>query len=239
MIVVRSCKQDMTSHNGFQWPETGFIEAPDWNDTPQCGHGLHALRPGDNNPGEWHAGKYLAVETHDSPIIDLGGKVKFRRGEVLHVADNMHDLSLWLTGHGSPGPWYYGSATAGDRGTATVGEYGTATAGDGGSATAGNSGTATVGYGGLATAGNSGTATAGKYGTATAGKYGTATAGDGGSATAGDRGTATVGEYGIIQITWWDGARKRITIGYVGEMGIEPNVKYRLNDKHEFEKADG
>ena len=167
MIVVRSCKQDMTSHNGFQWPETGFIEAPDWNDTPQCGHGLHALRPGDNNPGEWHAGKYLAVETHDSPIIDLGGKVKFRRGEVLHVADNMHDLSLWLTGHGSPGPWYYGSATAGDRGTATVGEY------------------------------------------------------------------------GIIQITWWDGARKRITIGYVGEMGIEPNVKYRLNDKHEFEKADG
>jgi len=85
---------------------------------------------------------------------------------------------------------------------------------------------ASVIIGGTATAGYRGTATAGYRGTATAGDYGTATAGDYGTATAGYRGTATAGEGGTISVMWWDGRRRRIVLGYVGEDGIEAGAKY-------------
>jgi hypothetical protein len=123
-----------------------------------------------------------------------------------------------------------GTATAGYRGTATAGYRGTATAGYAGTATAGDRGTATAGYRGTATAGDAGTATAGDRGTATAGDRGTATAGDRGTATAGDRGTATAGDAGILNLRWWDGERCRIATFYVGENGVESNVKYGVDD---------
>ena len=138
-----------------------------------------------------------------------------------------------------------GTATAGDGGTATAGARGTATAGYAGTATAGYAGTATAGYAGTATAGDGSTATAGDGGTATAGCAGTATAGDGGTATAGARGTATAGargtatagERGILSLRWWDGSRHRIATFYVGD-GVEPNVKYRLDEKGQIVKAE-
>ena len=40
-IVLRICKADMTTYNGFIWPTKGYVEAPDWDDTEECGHGLH------------------------------------------------------------------------------------------------------------------------------------------------------------------------------------------------------
>ena len=61
-----------------------------------------------------------------------------------------------------------------------------------------------------------------------------ATAGDAGTATAGNRGTATAGDDGILVIKLWDGKRYRISIGYVGEDGIEPNKKYKLDEKGKF-----
>jgi hypothetical protein len=123
-----------------------------------------------------------------------------------------------------------GTAIAGYRGTATAGDDGTATAGDRGTATAGDRGTATAGYRGTATAGYRGTATAGDCGTAIAGYCGTATAGDDGTATVRHGGTAAAGVGGTIQVQWWDGARYRVAIGYVGEDGIEPNVAYHVVD---------
>ena len=56
---------------------------------------------------------------------------------------------------------------------------------------------------------------------------GTATAGYRGTATAGDGGTATAGYGGMICIKWHDGKRYRISVGYVGERGIKPNIAYR------------
>ena len=78
---------------------------------------------------------------------------------------------------------------------------------------------------------------AGYAGTATAGTRGTATAGDEGTATAGTRGTATAGDEGVLIISWWDGKTFRRSIGHVTDGGLEPNVKYKLNDKGEFIKA--
>ena len=112
----------------------------------------------------------------------------------------------------------------GDRLTATA--Y-LAAHGGGGRAIAG--GTATAGYGGTATAGDGGTATAGYGGTATAGYCGTATAGKYGTATAGDRGT--------VIVTWHDGMRSRVSVGYIGENGLKADTAYRLDASGAFVEA--
>ena len=59
---------------------------------------------------------------------------------------------------------------------------------------------------------------------------GTATAGYRGTATAGDRGTATAGDRGTVCVRWYDGRRYRLTIGYVGEDGIDAGIAYRCDD---------
>ena len=51
VLVLRVCAPDMTSRNGFTWPTSGPVSAPDWIPEPECGHGLHrlvgfVLRPG-------------------------------------------------------------------------------------------------------------------------------------------------------------------------------------------------
>jgi hypothetical protein len=63
-----------------------------------------------------------------------------------------------------------------------------------------------------------------------------ATAGNRGTATAGYSGTATAGEYGILNIRYYDhnASRYRIATAYVGENGILPNVKYKLDEKDQF-----
>ena len=118
-IILRSVNKDMTAYGGFVWPKAGQVEAPDWEPTAECGHGLHGLRSGDNNPGTWYKnGLVLGVEVEAKDIIDLGGKCKFKSGRVVYCGD--------MTGFCAnfPGVWFMGTATAGN--------YGTATAGDGG-----------------------------------------------------------------------------------------------------------
>ena len=68
---------------------------------------------------------------------------------------------------------------------------------------------------------------------------GTSISGYGGTSTSGDGGTSISGDGGTILIKWWDSTnnRYRIEIGYVGENGIEPNKKYRLNEQHKFEEV--
>jgi len=229
VLVLRTCAADMTSRNGFKWPVSGPVECPDWEASTECGNGLHGALwgEGDGSLFNWDANAVWQVVEIDE-WIDLGGKVKFPRGVVVHTGDQKSSTD-YIRANGASGSVIGAFVTAGYRGTATAGYRGTATAGD--------HGTATAGYCGTATAGNGSTATAGDHGTATAGDRSTATAGDHGTATAGDHGTATAGDGGIIQIKHWDGSRHRIKTAYVGEDGIEANVAYRLNGKGEFVKA--
>jgi hypothetical protein len=227
--ILRTCNADMTSRCEFKWPEAGVVEAPDWKPTTDCGCGLHGFLwgEGDGTLASWDIdAKWIVARVTE--WIDLGGKVKFPRAEVVFVGDRKAatDEIIRL---GARGAVIGATVTAGYRGTATAGDEGTATAGD--------EGTATAGYRGTATAGHRGTATAGDEGTATAGDEGTATAGDYGTATAGDYGTATAGYRGIIQIKHWDGSRHRIITGYIGEDGLLPNVPYRLDCNGKFQKA--
>jgi hypothetical protein len=234
-LVLRTCRADMTSQNGFVWPNVGGIaEAPDWEATPECGNGLHGwlYGQGDHSCSSYldSTAKWLVVEVDSDRIAMLGGKCKFPMAKVLFVGGKK-DATDYLREHEPRSREVavigaqlvvgddeavtvgaLGTATAGDSGTATAGDSGTATAGDSGTATAGDSGTATAGYRGTATAGNSGTATAGYRGTATAGALGTATAGDSGTATAGDSGTATAGDSGTATA----GDSGTATAGYRG-----------------------
>jgi len=222
VLVLRTCKPDMSSTNGFKWPESGYVEAPDWKPTNECGNGLHGWLwgGGDGSLGNWREdAKWLVVEVDVDKVIDLDGKVKFPFGKVVFCGSRL-DATNYLVRR-APDKAVIGAAVvAGDYGTATAGDYGTATVGKNGTATAGHGGKATAGHGGKATVGDRGTATAGKNGTATTGNYSMATAGDGGTATAGERGTATAGYCGTATAgnygTATAGERGTATAGYCG-----------------------
>ena len=212
-LVLRTSNMDRISYGGFQWPESGPVEAPDWNQEPICGGGLHGALWGEGNGAlfNWDGdATWQVVAVLEKDIVDLGGKVKFPRGNVVFSGDQQGATNFLLAnggfgravigakmsnlnpnGHVLVG--FGGTATASKFGTATAGFKGTANAGFGGTATAGIEGKATVGEGGTANAGREGTANAGDLGTATAGRDGTANAGDYGKANAGDYGTATAG----------------------------------------------
>jgi len=241
VLVLRTCDAERKSAHeyvsgGFQWPESGPVEAPDWSDRATCGKGLHGWLWGEGNGNLGNLSEdalWLVLEVEASTIVDLNGNVKFPRASVVFCGPRV-DAVAYLADRAPAGKAIIGhTVSAGDYGTATAGDYGTATAGNGGTATAGDGGTATAGDGGTATAGYGGTATAGTRGTATAGYGGTATAGNGGTATAGTRGTATAGYGGTISIEMWDEAlkawRKRCReVG--GEDGLKPDTPYRLVD---------
>ncbi len=247
--VLKTVDKDSLAYGGFEWPKKGVVKASDWAPTETCGNGLHGYLEGEGDAQSinWaNDAHWLVLRVLSSSIVNLDGKVKFPSCEVVFCGNRLGAttflqrkcpskaiIGAFATAgdRGTATAGKAGTATAGEAGTATAGNYGTATAGNYGTATAGDRGTATAGIEGTATAGNYGTATAGYHGTATAGYGGTATAGYGGTATAGYGGTATAGNGGRIQISWFDGQRSRVFVGYVGEGGILPNQKYSLDSK--------
>jgi hypothetical protein len=81
VYVLRTCNPDMSSHNGFKWPKNGDAKAPDWDSTPECGHGLHGHLWGHGDPGllKWNEdAAWLVCKVAAKDIVDLNGKVKFR-----------------------------------------------------------------------------------------------------------------------------------------------------------------
>ena len=54
---------------------------------------------------------------------------------------------------------------------------------------------------------------------------------------AGRRSLAKAGSFGAIALTWNDGERPRISVGYVGE-GLKPDTWYALNSRGEFVEAE-
>lgn len=75
ILVLQTCNADMTGYDGFVWPASGYVEAPDWDPDPEinCGNGLHGLTWGD---GDWTMlsraddAKWLVVE------VDAGARRK-------------------------------------------------------------------------------------------------------------------------------------------------------------------
>ena len=143
VLVLRTCSAEMLSYGGFKWPESGPVECDDWDPTPECGGGLHGLLWGEGNGLllNWDdAARWLVVEVDADQVIDVDGKVKFPRCDVVHCGDKDSAIG-YILANGAEGKAVVGAKiTAGDRGQATAGYSGQATAGDSGQATAGDSG---------------------------------------------------------------------------------------------------
>jgi hypothetical protein len=200
VLVLRTCDENMRSHGGFQWPESGRVVAPDWNPKAQFGNGLHGWLWGS---GDWalktsgSAIWWLVVEVERAGIVDIGGKVKFEAGEVVFRGKQWSEAMAFIRGRAG---YTAESSATGDYGHASAtGDYGHASA---------------SGYSGHASA-------TGDYGHASAsGYYGWACTGRNGAAKAGIDGT--------ISILWWDGKRNRLAVGYVGEDGIKADTLYQV-----------
>ena len=133
--ILRTCCPSGESHGGFVWPLTigAVVSAPDWNNLPVCGGGLHGLLGGvgDGDLLNWDTDAVWVVAEvpADAGVVDLDGKVKVEKCVVAHVGD-MASCAAFLVDRGCDGPIVGRTATAGDEGTATAGYWGTATAGD-------------------------------------------------------------------------------------------------------------
>ena len=213
VLVLRACNADGTSYNGFRWPTSGPVEAPDWKPTKKCGNGLHGLLWGVGDyslvPRETGS-RYLVVEVDAADVIDLGGKVKFPRGVVVFTSLNWWEALIYVKER----------RPAGMAEKIATGDYGhaAATGYSGHAAATGYSGhaAATGDYGHAAATGDSGHAAAtGYYGHAAALSY---------------NGKAKAGTNGAVVLAWCDGKRGRFLVGYVGEDGIEADTWYRVVD---------
>jgi hypothetical protein len=157
-LFLRTVNAVGRAYGGFQWPmeANAVVTAPDWEQTAECGAGLHGLLNGEGDSGylSWSDDAvWQVVEAGES--IDLGGKHKFRTC-ILRAVSDRKSVTDWLIAQRHGAVVHGATATAGNGGTATAGYRGTATAGNGGTATAGDCGTATAGYRGTAMAGNYG-----------------------------------------------------------------------------------
>ena len=154
VCVLRCVPPSMRTTNEFLWPESGPVECPDWQPHAECGNGLHGWLWGEGDlsasGGVWEMpdAKWLVVCVAKKDVVELGGKVKYPRGEVVFCGTREAAANK-ICELGASGSVHFATRAAGNHGTATAGDYGTATAGD--------SGTATAGYSGTATAGNLGT----------------------------------------------------------------------------------
>jgi len=234
VLVLRTVKANMSSYNGFVWPEKGHVKAPDWNTNPECGNGLHgwlwgvgdfANRIGDHNR------KWLVVEVLESNIIQLENKVKFKEGDVIYCGHwhqafdicrskrpldpNTTNISTGDYGHASStGNYGHASSTGYNGHASSTGNYGHASS-------TGNYGHAssTGNYGHASSTGESGHASStGNYGHASStGNYGHAssTGYNGHASSTGESGHASsTGVSGHAYATGKDAIAA--TLGYKG-----------------------
>ena len=237
VLVTRFCREGMTSSydNNFKWPTEGPVSCDDWSPTPQCGHGLHGWLWGKGEPGAWNyytTDVMLVVEVLKSDIVNLEGKVKFPRGNVVYCGDRQ-SVTTFMEERGHT-EIMYGYRAVGDSETAeSEGARSVVRAGAYGIAKAGFRGRATVGPDGLAIAGDGGKAVAGDRGTAVTGAYGEATVACGGRAIVGEKGTATVGVGGHAMCTGRHGRlcveRDNDTIATKDDP--KPGVFYHIGEK--------
>ena len=147
-LVLRCCRADMTSKNGFIWPGVGGVAvAEDWKDNKECGSGLHGWLYGHGNhhtTDYWDEAdaKWLVVEVFLADVRMIYGKCKFSTCKVVFVGDKQAatDYLLCNEPNAAGGPVIGASRRVGDFLSITVGALGSVVAGDSGTATAGDGG---------------------------------------------------------------------------------------------------
>ena len=146
VLVLRTVNPDGTSYNGFRWPEKGPVTCPDFLPEKTCQNGLFGyLRGvGDAASIRWD-GLFQVVRVPLSEIIDLGGKVKFPRGEVVFTGSRQEATDLLVKEY--PGLPIIGAfVVSGDWGTSSSGDRGTSSSGYRGTSSSGKDGTISIKY---------------------------------------------------------------------------------------------
>jgi hypothetical protein len=254
VLVFRGSNKDRSSpfDRRFIYPERGKVVAPKWDPAPECGDGLHGFAWGTGDSELLHkGGVYQIISVDSKDIVDLGSKVKFKKGEVVLTTENMDEATQYLLDNGAKGlPVVYSKNTGGDysvntggarskntggyRSTNIGGHYSTNTGGNFSTNTGGNYSKNTGGGHSKNTGGDRSENTGGGCSVNTGGVYSTNIGGSYCMNTGGDRSKCQGGVNSVLSIQWYDGKRMRVSTAYVGEDGILPDVLYQLDSKGKF-----
>ena len=239
--------------NGFQYPELGEVEAPDFDPKPECGHGLHGFLWGKGNGAlAFYTGtevwKVIAVEENGNLIHIDQEKVKFKNGTIVFsgtrkeatdflrplLPQEMVDKTIigefLQVGDGE-------KTIGGDYSTVSGGNHSTISGGYSSTVSGGNHSTISGGSASTVSGGYGSTVSGGHGSTVSGGDYSTVSGGNHSIVSGGDSSTVSGGDSSQLRITHWNGNKYRTAIAYVGENEIEPNTKYHINQKFEFEKV--
>jgi len=184
------------SANGFQYPELGYVEAPDFSSKAECGGGLHGFLWGKGNGSlASYSGseiwKVIKVPDDENLIHIDREKVKFKGGTIV-CSGTRKEATDFLRSLLPP--------EMVDK--TIIGEF----------------------------------LQVGDTEKASGGDYSTVSGGDRSTVSGGHNSTVSGGHNSELRIRYYDGDRYRTTLAYVGENGIEPNQKYKLNKQFQFEK---
>ena len=88
VLLVKWVNKDGTSYGGFQWPESGPVEAPDWDPEPKCGGGLHGwpwgIGVGAGKEPDY-SGRWLVFAADPEDVVWVDNeKAKCRTAEVVY-----------------------------------------------------------------------------------------------------------------------------------------------------------
>lgn len=147
-LMIRTTDRDGKSYGGFVWPQQvgALVEAPDWNEKPVCGGGLHGLLDG---AGDWSLLAdgpdtlwWIVEVRRDEAVAIDDDKVKVPRGRVAYFGAFPGAMTRIMASivpaiqNRSPvaSSGYSSPATVSGKNSvaAAVGLFATACAGDGG-----------------------------------------------------------------------------------------------------------
>ena len=98
IYCLRTSDAERKARGGFQWPESGLCEAPDWKPTANCGNGLHGTPWGIGDLGLLRLADpratWQVIEVPAAEAIDLGGKAKFPRAWVVYSGGQAGAMKL-------------------------------------------------------------------------------------------------------------------------------------------------
>ena len=83
-LILRKCKKDGSSRNGFKYGKIGDrVVCPDWDPKSECGNGLHGLKEGNGNWSLLEGDDWLIIDADDL-VVDIDEyKCKFNTGAIL------------------------------------------------------------------------------------------------------------------------------------------------------------
>jgi hypothetical protein len=106
--VLKVVKNDLTTYNGFKYPESGYVECPDWKPTRECGNGLHGITKEYNGfkistHYNTKSIKWMVLEVDKNHILSIPhhpihkeDKVKFKCGNIIYCSDDAEKAILMV-----------------------------------------------------------------------------------------------------------------------------------------------